>query len=48
MFCFAKWFSDVFDGHNTNELFVCEVHDERKALDLRYLDKGNYENLHIL
>lgn len=36
----------MFGGPKTHELFVCEVHDEGKALDLRYLDKGSYENLH--
>lgn len=42
---FTEWFSDVFGGPKTHELFVCEVHDEGKGLDLRYLDKGSYENL---
>lgn len=43
---FTEWFSGVFGGPKTHEVFVCEVHDEGKALDLRYLDKGSYENLH--
>lgn len=42
----TAWFSGVFGGPEIHEVFVCEVHDEGKALHLKYLDKGGYENLH--
>lgn len=34
---FTEWFSGVFGGPRTHELFVYEV-------DLRYLDKGILQN----
>jgi len=48
VFGFTKWFLDVFDGQNTNDLLVCETDGERKALDLRYLEKGNDNNVHVV
>lgn len=42
VFFFPKWFSDVFDDHNTNDLFVYEIHNKRRALNLKYPDRGNY------